>query len=439
MELIPSNGISLESVLRGFIGITVLLILSYSISTNKKAIRWKTVFIGLFAQITIAIGVIKIDLIANAFEFFGKFFIKILEFTQSGTNMLLGDFSNVEKTGYIFAFQVLPVIIFFSALTSIGYYFGIIQKIVKTLGWGLTKLLGITGAESLSVSGNIFLGQTESPLLIKAYLEKMNRSELFLVMVGGMATVAGSVLGAYIGFLGGDDPLARLAFAKSLLAASVMAAPGAVVVSKIIYPQLNAVNTDISINTSHFGENFLSAISKGTNQGVRIAINVAAMLLVFIALIALVNGLLSYFGTVFGLNTLIAQNTPYSELSVEFILGILFSPLMWVIGVSMTDTLLMGQLLGIKIAANEFVAYAQLTDLKNLKNVIHFNYEKSVFMATYMLCGFANFASIGIQIGGIGIIAPKIKPLLIELGFKAMIAGTLVSLLSATIAGILIG
>ena len=439
MELIPSNGISLESVLRGFIGITVLLILSYSISTNKKAIRWKTVFIGLFAQITIAIGVIKIDLIANAFEFFGKFFIKILEFTQSGTNMLLGDFSNVEKTGYIFAFQVLPVIIFFSALTSIGYYFGIIQKIVKTLGWGLTKLLGITGAESLSVSGNIFLGQTESPLLIKAYLEKMNRSELFLVMVGGMATVAGSVLGAYIGFLGGDDPLARLAFAKSLLAASVMAAPGAVVVSKIIYPQLNVVNTDISINTSHFGENFLSAISKGTNQGVRIAINVAAMLLVFIALIALVNGLLSYFGAVFGLNTLIAQNTPYSELSVEFILGILFSPLMWVIGVSMTDTLLMGQLLGIKMAANEFVAYAQLTDLKNLKNVIHFNYEKSVFMATYMLCGFANFASIGIQIGGIGIIAPKIKPLLIELGFKAMIAGTLVSLLSATIAGILIG
>ena len=310
MELILSNGISLESVLRGFIGITVLLILSYSISTNKKAIRWKAVFIGLFAQITIAIGVIKIDLIANAFEFFGKFFIKILEFTQSGTNMLLGDFSNVEKTGYIFAFQVLPVIIFFSALTSIGYYFGIIQKIVKTLGWGLTKLLGITGAESLSVSGNIFLGQTESPLLIKAYLEKMNRSELFLVMVGGMATVAGSVLGAYIGFLGGDDPLARLAFAKSLLAAPVMAAPGAVVVSKIIYPQLNVVNTDISINTSHFGENFLSAISKGTNQGVRIAINVAAMLLVFIALIALVNGLLSYFGTVFGLNTLIAQNTP---------------------------------------------------------------------------------------------------------------------------------
>jgi len=438
MELIPSSGITIESILRGILGMTVLLALSYTISTNKKAIKWKTILLGLLAQLIIAIGVLKIDWIAASFEFFGKFFIKILEFTQAGASMLFGDFSDVEKTGYIFAFQVLPVIIFFSALTSIGYYFGIIQKIVKGFAWGLTKLLGITGAESLSVAGNIFLGQTETPLLIKAYLEKMNRSELFLVMVGGMATVAGSVLGAYIGFLGGDDPVARLTFAKSLLAASVMAAPGAVVISKIIYPHVEKVNTDISISSSHIGKNFLSAISKGTNEGIRMAVNVAAMLLVFIALIALINGLLSYFGG-FGLNSWISQNTPYSELSVEFILGSLFSPLMWVIGVSSTDTLLMGQLLGVKIAANEFVAYIQLADLKNIENIIHFNYEKSVVMATYMLCGFANFASIGIQIGGIGIIAPKIKPLLIELGFKAMIAGTLVSLLSATIAGMLIG
>ncbi|MDG2372159.1 MAG: nucleoside transporter C-terminal domain-containing protein [Flavobacteriaceae bacterium] len=438
MELIPSSGVTIESILRGVLGMTVLIALSYTISTNKKAIKWKTVFLGLLAQLIIAIGVIKINWVAASFEFFGKFFIKILEFTEAGTSMLLGDFSDIEKTGYIFAFQVLPVIIFFSALTSIGYYFGIIQKIVRTLAWGLTKVLGINGPESLSVAGNIFLGQTETPLLIKAYLEKMNRSELFLVMVGGMATLAGSVLGAYIAFLGGDDPIARLAFAKSLLAASVMAAPGAVVISKIIYPQVDEVNTDISISKSQIGENFLSAVSKGTSEGVKMAVNVAAMLLVFIALIALINGFLSFFGG-FGLNSWVSENTPYSELSVEFILGILFSPLMWVIGVSGNDTLLMGQLLGIKIAANEFVAYAQLTDLKNIESIIHFNYEKSVIMATYMLCGFANFASIGIQIGGIGIIAPKIKPLLIELGFKAMIAGTLVSLLSAAIAGMLIG
>ena len=438
MELIPSSGITIESIFRGILGMTILLGLSYAMSVNKKAIKWKTVFLGLLIQLTIAIGVIKITWISNVFEFFGSFFIKILEYTQAGTNMLLGDFSDVEKTGYIFAFQVLPVIIFFSALTSIGYYFGVIQKIVRGLAWGLTKLLNITGAESLSVAGNIFLGQTETPLLIKAYLEKMNRSELFLVMVGGMATVAGSVLGAYIGFLGGDDPEARLTFAKSLLAASVMAAPGAVVISKIIYPQVDEVNTDISISNSHIGESFLSAISKGTSEGVKMAVNVAAMLLVFIALIALVNGVLHFFGEI-GLNNWISQNTPYSGLSVEFILGILFSPLMWAIGVSGNDTLLMGQLLGVKIAASEFVAYVQLADLKNIESVIRFNHEKSVIMATYMLCGFANFASIGIQIGGVGIIAPKIKHILIELGFKAMIAGTLVSLLSATIAGMLIG
>ena len=275
--------------------------LSYAMSVNKKAIKWKTVFLGLLIQLTIAIGVIKITWISNVFEFFGSFFIKILEYTGAGTNMLLGDFSDVEKTPEILAFQVLPVIIFFSALTSIGYYFGVIQKIVRGLAWGLTKLLNITGAESLSVAGNIFLGQTETPLLIKAYLEKMNRSELFLVMVGGMATVAGSVLGAYIGFLGGDDPEARLTFAKSLLAASVMAAPGAVVISKIIYPQVDEVNTDISISSSHIGESFLSAISKGTSEGVKMAVNVAAMLLVFIALIALVNGVLHFFGEI-GLN-----------------------------------------------------------------------------------------------------------------------------------------
>ena len=438
MELIPSSGITIESIFRGILGMTILLGLSYALSVNKKAIKWKTVFLGLLAQLVIAIGVLKIGWISDTFEFFGSFFIKILEYTEAGTSMLFGDFSDVKKTGYIFAFQVLPVIVFFSALTSIGYYFGIIQKTVKGLAWGLSKFLNITGAESLSVAGNIFLGQTETPLLIKAYLEKMNRSELFLVMVGGMATVAGSVLGAYIIFLGGDDPLARLTFAKSLLAASVMAAPGAIVISKIIYPQIDNVKTDISISDSNIGENFLSAISKGTSEGVKMAVNVAAMLLVFIALIALINGILHFFGGI-GLNNLISQNTPYSGLSVEFILGILFSPLMWLIGVSGNDTLLMGQLLGLKIAASEFVAYIQLADLKNIESAIHFNYEKSVIMATYMLCGFANFASIGIQIGGIGIIAPKIKHILIELGFKAMVAGTLVSLLSATIAGMLIG
>tara|TARA_A100001011_G_scaffold398552_1_gene503437 strand:- start:466 stop:1782 length:1317 start_codon:yes stop_codon:yes gene_type:complete len=438
MELIQSQGVSLESLVRGIMGIIFLLLISYVFSTNRKAINWKTIGLSLLIQIVIAVGVLKVNWIADLFEYLGSFFLKILDFTNAGTYMILGEFVDVEKTGYIFAFQALPVIIFFSALTSIAYYFGIIQKIVKFLAWVLTKLFGISGPESLSLSGNIFLGQTEAPLMIKAYLEKMNRSELFLVMVGGMATVAGSVLGAYIGFLGGDDPVARLSFAKSLLAASVMAAPGAIVISKIIYPQTEKVNLNINLTNSEIGGNFLSAISKGTNEGVRMAVNVGAMLLVFIALIALLNGMFSYIGNL-GINLWISENTSYSNLSVEFILGIIFSPIMWLIGVANTDILLMGQLLGVKLASSEFVAYAQLAELKNVENIISLNYEKSVIMATYMLCGFANFASIGIQIGGIGVIAPKIKPILIELGFKAMLAGTIVSLLSATIAGAIIG
>ena len=438
MELIQSQGVSLESLVRGIMGIIFLLLISYVFSTNRKAINWKTIGLSLLIQIVIAVGVLKVNWIADLFEYLGSFFLKILDFTNAGTYMILGEFVDVEKTGYIFAFQALPVIIFFSALTSIAYYFGIIQKIVKFLAWVLTKLFGISGPESLSLSGNIFLGQTEAPLMIKAYLEKMNRSELFLVMVGGMATVAGSVLGAYIGFLGGDDPVARLSFAKSLLAASVMAAPGAIVISKIIYPQTNEINININIAENKIGSNFLSAISKGTTEGVRMAVNVGAMLLVFIALIALLNGMLSYIGNL-GINLWISENTSYSNLSVEFILGIIFSPIMWLIGVANTDILLMGQLLGVKLASSEFVAYAQLAELKNVENIISLNYEKSVIMATYMLCGFANFASIGIQIGGIGVIAPKIKPILIELGFKAMLAGTIVSLLSATIAGAIIG
>ncbi|MGA0966382.1 MAG: Na+ dependent nucleoside transporter [Flavobacteriia bacterium] len=439
MELIPNAGISLVSLIRGALGMSVLIGIAYALSNNRKQIAWKTVGLGLLIQIVIAIGVLKINLIKISFETLGNFFIKILEFTGAGTQMLLGEFGNIETYGFIFVFQALPVIVFFSALSSILYYFGVIQKLVGFLAWGLTKLFRISGSESLSVAGNIFLGQTEAPLLIKAYLEKMNRSELFLVMVGGMATVAGSVLGAYIGFLGGDDPVQRLEFAKSLLAASVMAAPGAVVIAKIMYPQTEEIKTDIEISHDKIGENFLSAISIGTGEGIRMAVNVAAMLLVFIALIALVNSIFSGLGDVLGLNAWVAQNTPYEAFTIEFILGYLFAPLMWLVGVAKEDMALMGQLLGIKIVASEFVGYTQLVDLKNASSALHFSYQKSVVMATYMLCGFANFASIGIQVGGIGIIAPKIRKTLTELGFKAMIAGSIVSLMSATIAGIILG
>ena len=439
MEIIQSTGPSLVSLLRGVTGMLVLIFIAFLLSNNRRAISWKTVGIGLFIQILIAVGVLKINFIKNIFEILGGFFIKVLEFTGEGTKMLLGEFGNIETYGFIFVFQALPVIIFFSALTSILYYFGVIQKIVGFLAWGLTRIFKISGAESLSVAGNIFLGQTEAPLLIKAYLDKMNRSEIFLVMVGGMATVAGSVLGAYIGFLGGNDPILRLEFAKSLLAASVMAAPGTIVIGKIIYPQTEKVENDVTISKEKIGSNLLSAISIGTGEGIKMAVNVGAMLLVFIALIAMLSNIFSVTGDVLGINNWISKNTIYSNLSIEFLLGYLFAPIVWIIGVAKEDIALMGQLLGVKLVASEFVGYTQLVELKNELNPIHFSYQKSIIMATYMLCGFANFASIGIQIGGIGIIAPKIKKILTELGLKAMIAGTLVSLMSATIAGIILG
>jgi len=439
MELIPSAGLSLTSLLRGLLGMLVLIFIAYLFSNNRKAIAWKTVGVGLLIQVVIAVGVLKIEWVKRIFETLGNFFIKVLEYTGEGTKMLLGEFGNTETYGFIFVFQALPVIIFFSALSSILYYFGVIQKVVGFLAWLLTKIFKISGAESLSVAGNIFLGQTEAPLLIKAYLEKMNRSEIFLVMVGGMATVAGSVLGAYIGFLGGNDPVQRLEFAKSLLAASVMAAPGAIVMAKIIYPQTEDIVTDISISNDKIGSNLLSAISIGTGEGIKMAVNVAAMLLVFIALIAMLSSIFSGIGDFIGLNIWIAANTLYDSFSIEFLLGYLFAPLMWIIGVATEDIALMGQLLGVKLVASEFVGYTQLVSLKDGMSVTHFTYQKSVIMATYMLCGFANFASIGIQIGGIGIIAPKTKKLLTELGFKAMVGGSLVSLMSATIAGIILG
>jgi len=439
MEVLPHQGVSLVSLTRGLMGILVLILIAYAFSNNRKNIPWKTVGVGLLIQVVIAISVIKISSVKSFFEYISGFFVNILDYTQAGTQMLLGEFASVDKYGFIFIFQALPIIIFFSAITSLLYYFGIIQKVVIALAWGLRKLLGISGAESLAVAGNIFLGQTEAPLLIKAYLAKMTRSELFLVMVGGMATVAGSVMGAYIGFLGGDDPAQRMEFAKSLLAASVMAAPGSVVISKIVFPQKNKIPELINIPTDGVGNNFLNAISNGTSEGVKMAVNVGAMLLVFISLIALLNGVFSGIGETTGLNTWVLQNTPYSSFSIEFVMGYLFAPLMWLIGVAAEDMALMGQLLGIKIVASEFIGYVQLVDLKNANSTLHFGYQKSVIMATYMLCGFANFASIGIQIGGIGILAPSQRKNLSELGLKAMVAGSIVSLMSATIAGAILG
>lgn len=433
---------------RGILGMAVLLTIGYIFSSNRKAIDWKTVGMGLAAQLILALGVLKVPFIKSIFEFIGGIFVQILDFTRAGSTFLLGGMMNVESFGFIFLFQVLPTIVFFSALTSLLFYLGIIQKVVRLFAIVFTRILKISGAESLSVTGNIFLGQTEAPLLIKAYLEKMNKSEMLLVMVGGMATVAGAVLAAYISFLGGDDPILRLEFAKHLLTASVMAAPGAIVISKILYPQTEAIDTEVQVSYENIGTNVLDAISNGTTEGLRLAANVGAMLLVFIAFIAMINHILGFIGDIhlqmltMGLiedtsciNGAIQYYTVYDQLSIETILGLIFAPLMWLIGVASEDITTMGQLLGIKLAASEFVAYTQLAELKNPDNPIHFVHHKSVIMATYMLCGFANFASIGIQIGGIGSLAPGQRKTLSEFGLKALLGGTIASLFSATIIG----
>ncbi len=437
--LIESQGFSITTLWRGIIGMISLVGLAYILSSNRKAINWKTVGAGLSAQLIIAIGVLKVSFVKAVFEFVGKIFTNILDYTAAGSEFLFGGLMNTESYGFIFVFQILPTILFFSALTSLLFYLGVIQVVVKGMAWLLTKLLKISGAESLSVAGNIFLGQTESPLMIKAYLERMTRSEILLVMIGGMATVAGGVLAAYIGFLGGNDEVMRLEFAKHLLAASVMAAPGAIVISKMLYPQTEKVNTDVEVSQDKIGSNILDAISNGTTEGLKLAANVGAMLLVFVAFIAMINGILDWVGDFTNLNNWMAANTPYQSFSLESILGTIFAPLMWLIGVAKEDIMLMGQLLGIKLAASEFVGYIQLAELKNVANVTHFTYNKSVIMATYMLCGFANFASIGIQIGGIGSLAPGQRKTLSEFGIKALIGGSLASLLSATIAGMIIG
>ncbi len=429
---------TIGTVLRGLLGMAVLVALGFILSSNRKGIPWNTVAIGLIIQIMLAIGVLYIPFIRYLFEFFGQVFVKILDFTKTGSEFLLGDLVDSDTYGFIFLFQVLPTIIFFSALTSLLFYWGIIQKIVWALAWLFTRVLRISGAEALSVAGNIFLGQTESPLMIKAYLEKMSKSEILLVMTGGMATMAGGVLAAYIALLGGNDPVLRLEFAKHLLAASVMAAPAAIVFSKMLVPPTEAINKQIDVSKDKIGSNVLDAITNGTSEGVKLAVNVAAMLLAFIAFIAMFNFLVGKLGQWTTLNALIAEGTGgrYDGLSLQFILGYTFAPLMWLIGISPDDIVLVGRLLGEKLILTEFIGYISLADLKASAA---FSHPKSIIMATYILCGFANFSSIGIQIGGIGALAPGRRVLLSKYGVPALIGGTLASLMSATIIGMIMG
>ena len=430
----------LVRLLRGLLGMVVLIAIAYVFSNNRRAINWKMVGTGLLFQLILAVGILYIPFVQVFFEFVGKGFVKILAFTSEGVNYLLkrNDTGATDPALQNFAFSILPTIIFFAAFSSLLFYLGVIQIFVKGFGYLLSRGLGLSGPESLSVAGNIFLGQTESPLLIKPYLETMSKSEILLVMSGGMATLAGGVLAAYIGFLGGGDPVQQVIFAKHLLTASIMAAPGVVVISKIIIPQTESIDKTIEVSKEDVGKNALDAISNGTGDGLRLAVNVGAMLLVFIAFIAFANYIFVKVGDWTSLNDRILSftNGKYDELSLEFILGYAFSPFMWMIGVAGDDITLVGSLLGKKLILTEFVAYIDLADMKAAGS---FTDPKSIIMSVYMLCGFANFASIGIQIGGIGALAPGRRVLLAQYGMRALLAGTLASLLSATIIGVLMG
>ena len=429
-----STSFSWKGVMRGILGVVALIFIAFLLSKNRKGINWPLVAKGILLQIVLALLILKVPFIETGFDFVSKGFVKVVDMAHEGAMFVFSSVVTGEMNPIVmnFATWVLPSVIFFSALTSLLYYWGILQRVVYGMAWVMKRLMGLSGAESVSAAGNIFLGQTEAPLLVKPYLSKMTDSEILCLMAGGMATIAGGVLAAYIGFLGGDDPEQKIFFAKHLLTASLMSAPAAIVFSKILLPETEKINKDLTVPKNKLGVNALEAIANGTTDGLKLAVNVAAMLIVFISLIALANFMLGKVGYYTGLNEIIANSsTLYTELSFQYIVGNALSPVAWLMGVPWQDTMIIGQLLGEKTIINEFVAYPHLGELQDEIS------GKSVIIGTYVLCGFANFASIGIQVGGIGAIAPGKKPTLAKYGILSLIAGTLACMLTATMVGML--
>jgi concentrative nucleoside transporter, CNT family len=427
-------------IFRGLIGLLVLLAIAFLFSRNKKRIDWKLVGFGLFLQITFGVLVTQVPLVADGFAFMSRIFVKLLSFSQAGAQFLFGnlaDPANNGGLGFIFAFSVLPTIIFFSTVSAGLYYLGVLQKIVFGIAWVMSKGMRLSGAESLSAAGNIFLGQTEAPLLVRPFIGRMTRSELMCLMTGGMATLAGGVLAAYVAFLGGNDLNQQAIFAAHLLTASIMNAPAGIVLAKILVPETEAdqINTDLRVNDEQLGVNLVDALSRGAADGLRLAANVGGMLLAFIAVIALLNYILVYIGGLTGLNELVVASTngQFNGFSFQYILGQVFRIFAFIMGVPWADSLQVGSLLGQKTAVNEFVAYLDLANMKAAGTLS----PKAIVMSTYALCGFSNFSSIAIQIGGIGSMAPGQQGNLSKLGFLALLGASLACMMTATIAGML--
>lgn len=428
------QNLSFEGVARAVLGLIIMIGIAWLFSNNRKKVNWRLVGSGVLIQFIIAVGVLKVPIITAFFRLLAKGFASITMFTLEGSKMLFEGLLDVESHGFLFAFQVLPTIVFFSALSALLYYYGILQKVVYGIAWVMNKTMRLSGAESLSAAANIFVGQTEAPIAVKPYIPKMTKSEIMCLMTGGMATIAGGVLASFVGLLGGTDPEMQVEFAKHLLTASVLSAPAAIVCAKILVPEVEEIDQSMKMHEEEKEVNALEAVTNGTGTGLKLAVNVGAMLLVFTAFVAMFNGFGDFLGEKTGLNGLIENWTGgrYDSLSLQMIFGYVFAPLAWIMGIAPEDILVAGQLLGEKTILNEYYAY---TTFSTLKDTGVFHNPKSMLILTYALCGFSNIASIGIQIGGISTLAPSKKSTLAQLGFRALIGGTLACLMTGTIVG----
>ncbi len=426
--------------LRAFFGLALIIGFAWLFSQNKRSVNWRLVIGGLLLQISFGLLITKVAVVNAGFSFVSKFFVKIIDFTNEGTAFLFDGLLTTDQFGFVFALKVLPTIIFFSTLSTGLYYLGVLQKIVYAFAWVMSKTMRLSGAESLSAAGNIFLGQTEAPLLVRPFIPSMTKSELMCLMTGGMATIAGGVLAGYVAFLGGNDPVEQSKYATFLLSASVMNAPAAIVMSKILIPEMHSdnINRDLKINAEKNGVNLIDAFARGASDGLRLALNVGAMLLAFIAIIAAINFVLKDFlGEITGLNQWVIQSTGgiFDGFSMQYILGNIFRIFAFAMGVDWNETLQVGSLLGQKTVINEFVAYLDLSKL-NAAGLLN---DKSLIIATFSLCGFSNFSSIAIQIGGIGAMAPGRQGDISKLGMRALLAASLATMLTGTLAGVLLG
>lgn len=426
-----SPSLSIISILRGIFGMLILFAVAFLFSKNRKGIDWRLVLKGSLLQIVLAILILKVPFVSVIFDFLAKSFARVIEFAHDGALFLFGQGDTMPPMMQNFAFWILPSVVFFSALSSLLYYFGILQFVVKGMAWVMKRVLGISGAESVAAAANIFIGQTEAPLLVKPYLARMTKSEILCLMVGGMATIAGGVLAAVIGILGEGDAAKELFYAKHLLTASIMSAPAAIVFAKMLVPETEQIDTNLDVAKDKIGVNALEAITNGTTDGLKLAVNVGAMLIVFISLVAFANYFLGKVGEWTTLNDVIASGGMYTKLSFESISGYILSPFSWLLGVEWQDCMYFGQLLGEKTILNEFIAYPHLGMIQDELS------QKSIIMSTYVLCGFANIASIGIQVGGIGILVPEKKSLLAKYGILALVGGTLACMSTAVLAGML--